>query len=85
MGLFVDLGDRCGDFLRIGFAEVTLVSGSIAGGGALPNMLYSSEARTAIGEAYDAIFAGGDVKQYMDEANEIMQELLDQEAEEAAG
>lgn len=68
-----------------GFAEVTLVSGSIAGGGALPNMLYSSEARTAIGEAYDAIFAGGDVKQYMDEANEIMQELLDQEAEEAAG
>jgi hypothetical protein len=20
MGLFVDLGDRCGDFLRIGFA-----------------------------------------------------------------
>ncbi len=68
-----------------GFAEVTLVSGSIAGGGALPNMLYSSEARTAIGEAYDAIFAGGDVKQHMDEANEIMQELLDQEAEEAAG
>lgn len=67
-----------------GFAEVTLVSGSIAGGGALPNMLYSSEARTAIGEAYDAIFAGGDVKQYMDEANGIMQELLDQEAEEAA-
>lgn len=66
-----------------GFAETTLVSGTIAGGSALPNMLYSTEARTAIGEAYDAIFAGGDIKENMDNANEIMQDLLDQEAEEA--
>ena len=65
-----------------GFAEVTLVSGQIAGGGALPNMLYSGEARTAIGEAYDAIFAGDDVQKNMDEANAIMQDLLDQEAAE---
>ena len=65
-----------------GFADVTLVSGTIAGGGALPNMLYSGEARTAIGEAYDAIFAGDDIQKNMDEANAIMQELLDQEAAE---
>lgn len=67
-----------------GFAETTILSGEIAGSGPLPNMIYSSEARTAIGEAYDAIFAGGDVKSNMDEANAVMQELLDQEAEEAA-
>lgn len=66
-----------------GFAETTLVSGTIAGGSSLPNMLYSTEVRTAIGEAFDAIFAGGDIKENMDKANVIMQDLLDQEVEEA--
>jgi len=68
-----------------GFADVSVISGSIASGAALPQMLYSAEARTAIGEALDAIFAGGDVQKYMDEANVIMQDLLDQEAAETAG
>lgn len=66
-----------------GYAEVSIQSGAIAGSGPLPNMLYSAEARTAIGEAYDAIFAGGDVAENMNKANAVMQQLLDQEAEEA--
>lgn len=66
-----------------GYTDTAIESGKIASGGALPNMVYSSEARTALGEALDEIFAGGDAKTYLDQANAIMQELLDQEAEEA--
>lgn len=67
-----------------GYTDTTIESGKIAFGGPLPNMTYSTEARTALGEALDAIFMGGDAKSELDTANAVMQELLDQEAEEAA-
>ena len=67
-----------------GYTETTIESGKIAVGGPLPNMTYSTEARTALGEALDAIFMGGDAQEELDIACEIMQELLDEEAAEAA-
>ena len=67
-----------------GYAEALKASAEIAEGGALPNMTYSTEARTALGEALDAIYAGDDIQSNLDEANAVMQELLDQEAEEQA-
>lgn len=67
-----------------GYADCKIASGEIANGNTLPNMLYSTEARTVMGEALDEIFAGGDIQTCMDEANAAVQELLDQEAAEAA-
>lgn len=67
-----------------GYADAIKASAKIATGGALPNMTYSSEARTALGEALDAIYAGDDIQSNLDEASAVMQELLDQEAEEKA-
>ncbi len=67
-----------------GYAEALQDSAKIAAGGALPNMVYSTEARTALGEALDAIYDGGEILPNLEEANAVMQELLDQEAEEAA-
>lgn len=66
-----------------GYTETTIGSGAIAFGGPLPNMSYSTEARTALGEALDNIFLGGDAQEELDIANEVMQELLDEEAAEA--
>ena len=67
-----------------GYLDCIAASAAIAQGGPLPNMTYSSEARTVIGEHFDDIFAGGDIQSNMDEACAAMQELLDQAAEEAA-
>lgn len=66
-----------------GYLDCIKASAEIAAGGALPNMIYSTEARTFMGEAYDEIYAGGDIQENLDILNENIQELIDQEREEA--
>lgn len=67
-----------------GYLDCIAATAEFAAGGPLPNMIYSTEARTLIGEALDEIYAGADIQSLMDECNEAVQELLDQEAEETA-
>lgn len=68
-----------------GYLENTIEISATATGAALPNMIYAAEARTALGEALDNIFLGGDIMKNLKAANDVMQELLDQEAAEASG
>lgn len=65
-------------FYAEGWMDVIIESGSFAEGGSLPNVTAGSEARAAIGEALDSIFAGGDIQENLDEANEIVQELIEE-------
>jgi len=66
-----------------GYLDCIKASAEIAAGGSLPNMIYSTEARTYMGEAYDEIYAGGDIQENLDILNENVQELIEQEREEA--
>ncbi|MBQ2990067.1 MAG: sugar ABC transporter substrate-binding protein [Clostridia bacterium] len=66
-----------------GYLDCIADSAAIAAGGPLPNMIYSTEARTYMGEAFDEIYAGGDLQENLDILNENIQELIDQEREEA--